>query len=190
MQVRDATVGPLSGTTLVSGSATSTCSYGMPSASATICACMVRVPWPISVLEVSTRTPVAVSSTVAREASLSSPLPVNPEPCQYSASPIPRPAARVRLSLPPEARAPHRGAQDLERAAVLAQTLAGGGGVAGRSRLRSRSRTGSRPSASAMRSMWTSTANWVCGAPKPRNAPLGGVLVNIARAAIRTLSQR
>ena len=50
MQVRDATVGPLSGTTPVSGCATSTSSYGMPSASATICACIVRVPWPISVL--------------------------------------------------------------------------------------------------------------------------------------------
>ena len=50
MQVRDATVGPLSATTDVSGCATSIVSYGMPSASATICACIVRVPCPISVL--------------------------------------------------------------------------------------------------------------------------------------------
>ena len=46
------------------------------------------------------------------------------------------------------------------------------------------------PSASAMRSMCTSTANCVCGAPKPRNAPLGGVLVIIARPRMRTWSQR
>ena len=50
MQVRDATVGPLSGTSPVSAAFTSTSSYGTPSVSATICACIVRVPWPISVL--------------------------------------------------------------------------------------------------------------------------------------------
>ena len=50
MHVRDATVGPLSGTNAVSASWTSIASNGTPSASATICACMVRVPWPISVL--------------------------------------------------------------------------------------------------------------------------------------------
>ena len=38
--------------------------------------------------------------------------------------------------------------------------------------------------------MWTSTANCVCGAPKPRNAPLGGVWVIIARPRMRTWSQR
>ena len=33
------------------------------------------------------------------------------------------------------------------------------------------------PSASAMRLTCISAANSVCGAPKPRNAPLGGVFV-------------
>ena len=46
-----------------------------------------------------------------------------------------------------------------------------------------RSVTGSMPSASAMRSMCTSTANCVCGAPNPRNAPFGGVFVRIALPA-------
>ena len=41
----------------------------------------------------------------------------------------------------------------------------------------------SMPSASAMRSMCTSTANSVCGAPNPRKAPFGGVFVNIGSAA-------
>jgi hypothetical protein len=53
-----------------------------------------------------------------------------------------------------------------------------------------RSASGSIPIASAIRSMWHSIANWVCGAPKPRNAPLGGVLVATARAWMRTLGQR
>ena len=56
----------------------------------------------------------------------------------------------------------------------------------GRSAFRSRSLTGSRPSCSAMRSMCTSTANCVCGAPNPRNAPFGGVFVIITRPRIRT----
>ena len=46
------------------------------------------------------------------------------------------------------------------------------------------------PSASAMRSRWVSAANSDCGAPKPRKAPLGGVLVIAARARTRTLGQR
>ena len=48
--------------------------------SATICACIVRVPWPISVDDTSSRTPRSVSSTAAFEFSFSSPLPVKPEP--------------------------------------------------------------------------------------------------------------
>jgi hypothetical protein len=43
MQVRDATVGPLSGTRGVGG-VDLDASYGHPSVSATICACIVRVP--------------------------------------------------------------------------------------------------------------------------------------------------
>ena len=46
------------------------------------------------------------------------------------------------------------------------------------------------PSASAMRSMCTSAANSVCGAPNPRNAPFGGVFVMTTRPLTRTWSQR
>ncbi len=53
----------------------------------------------------------------------------------------------------------------------------------GRSAFISRNRIGSRFRASASRSMWTSTPNCVCGAPKPLNAPLGGVCVIIDAAA-------
>ena len=96
MQVREATVGPLSGTSAVSTSWTSTASNGTPSASATICACMVRVPWPISVLPTRIRTPFAVSSSAASEASLVSPLPVKPDPWKTSDTPMPRPLPRHR----------------------------------------------------------------------------------------------
>ena len=57
MQVREATVGPLSGTCAVSASETSTRVVGMPSVSATIWACIVRVPWPISVEATRMRAP-------------------------------------------------------------------------------------------------------------------------------------
>ena len=43
---------------------------------------------------------------------------------------------------------------------------------------------------SAIRLRWVSAANSVCGAPKPRNAPFGGVLVRVARARMRTFGQR
>jgi hypothetical protein len=46
MVVRDATVGPESGTSAVSGSTTSIASIGRPSRSATICPNTVIVPWP------------------------------------------------------------------------------------------------------------------------------------------------
>ena len=69
MQVRDATVGPLFGTTAVSGCTTSIAPTSRPSASAAICEKIVLVPWPISVLAVSTRTrPSTVASTVTIDA--------------------------------------------------------------------------------------------------------------------------
>ena len=42
--------------------------------------------------------------------------------------------------------------------------------------------------ASAARETCISAANSTCGAPKPRNAPFGGVLVATARDRIRTLA--
>ena len=46
------------------------------------------------------------------------------------------------------------------------------------------------PRRSAMRLRCVSVANSTCGAPNPRNAPLGGVLVRVARARMRTFGQR
>ena len=69
MQVRDATVGPLSGTTDVSGCTMSTVSIATPSVSAAICAKIVLVPCPISVFDDSTRTrPSADASRATTEA--------------------------------------------------------------------------------------------------------------------------
>ena len=91
MHVRDATVGPLSGTAAVSGCATSTSSQSMPSASHAICAKIVFVPWPISVLAASTRMwPSAAASTLTTEARCCSPEPVKPAPCMKQAKPMPR----------------------------------------------------------------------------------------------------
>ncbi len=88
--VREATVGPESGTNAVSCGAMSTDSKGTSSASATSCGKIVLVPCPISVeaTRISIR-PSAVSSTDATEARWTSPDPVNPAPCQASARPIP-----------------------------------------------------------------------------------------------------
>ena len=41
-----------------------------------------------------------------------------------------------------------------------------------------------------MRLICISAANSVCGAPNPRKAPFGGVLVAMARPVIRTFSHR
>jgi hypothetical protein len=46
------------------------------------------------------------------------------------------------------------------------------------------------PTCSARRLRCVSAANSVWGAPNPRKAPLGGVLVRAARARMRTLGQR
>ena len=43
---------------------------------------------------------------------------------------------------------------------------------------------------SAIRLSWVSAANSVCGAPKPRNAPFGGVLVRRRPGRMRTFGQR
>ncbi len=59
-----------------------------------------------------------------------------------------------------------------------------------RRRFFSRSSSGSSPSVRAMRSRCRSIAQIVCGAPKPRNAPFGGVFVATASASIDTSSQR
>ena len=160
--------------------------------SATICACIVRVPWPISVLATRMRAPRSVSASEAFDASLTSPPPVNPEPWKNSESPMPRlRAARAPVAPPLEVGPLHRLAQHLSALQSRAKPLAGGGRVARTERVRSRARAPDRGRArSAMRSMCTSTANCVCGAPNPRKAPLGGVLVITARPRMRTWSQR
>ena len=186
MVVRDATVGPLSGTRAVSARATSTASTGRPSTSATICAWTVRAPWPISVLAVRMRTPRRVSSSEAFDASFTSPAPVNPHPWKKRDRPMPRPvpASAVRRS-----RKPVRAtASSSTRRALQSGPITWPVAVRspGRSALTRRTRTGSRPAASAIRSMWISAASSVCGAPNPRKAPFGGVLVIATRPDTRT----
>ena len=80
MQVRLATVGPLSGTRAVDGSITATHPASTPSAPAAICVKIVIEPWPISAELDRTSKPCAVAATVARPASRCSPEPVNPAP--------------------------------------------------------------------------------------------------------------
>jgi hypothetical protein len=59
-----------------------------------------------------------------------------------------------------------------------------------RRRFFSRRASGSADNSRAMRSMCLSIAQIVCGAPKPRKAPFGGVFVATATASIATCSQR
>ena len=124
----------------------------------------------------------------AFDASLTSPPPVKPgavkEEREADAATVRRratrvrqPAAHERRSASPPCGAP-RGRCNPCRGADRWRSCR-----PARSALISRTRTGSRPRRSAMRSMWTSVANCDCGAPNPRNAPFGGVLVIVARRA-------
>ena len=79
--VRDATVGPLSGTSSVDGSTTVIRSASTPSAPAAIWVKIVIAPWPMSVeLAQTSNRPAAVARTIARPASRCSPEPVKPAP--------------------------------------------------------------------------------------------------------------
>jgi len=81
MQVRLATVGPLSGTSSVAGSGTRTSADDTPRAPAAICVKIVVAPWPMSVELASTsNVPSARARTVARPARRCSPEPVKPAP--------------------------------------------------------------------------------------------------------------
>ncbi len=162
----------------------------MPRVSATIWACIVRVPWPISVEATRMRAPPGVSSSDAFEASLTSPPPVKPEPWKKSASPMPRslPESSLRRRLKSVRRTASRSTGSALQSLPSFWPVAVVSPV--RNALTSRRRTGSMPRASAILSMWTSEANCVCGAPKPRKAPLGGVLVIVTRPRMRASGQR
>jgi hypothetical protein len=81
MQVRLATVGPLSGTSSVDGIGTWTSVAATPSASAASCVKIVIAPWPMSVeLARTAKPPSARAATVARPARRCSPEPVKPAP--------------------------------------------------------------------------------------------------------------
>ena len=130
MQVREATVGPLSGTRAVSGSATSTRSTGIPSASATIWASVVRVPWPISVLPTRMRRPGRrqLERRPRGQHHLAGAGEARAVEEEREADPAVR--AAPGPALPVEVGALHRLAQDGEGARVLAEDLAGGHRVA------------------------------------------------------------
>ena len=145
---------------------------------------------------------------------MTSPDPVNPAPCQASASPMPARDARrgpsaaaspgscpeparwprsraVRVAEPLELGRLGGALEDLLAGHAVAQDLPGRRRVAGPVDVPPADLERRRcPSASAMRLRWVSAANSVCGAPNPRNAPLGGVLVRVARARMRTFGQR
>ncbi len=192
--VREATVGPELGTIEVSCGAISTASMSTSSSPATSCGKIVLVPCPISVEAVRIRIrPSPVISRLATEPIFSSPEPVNPAPCQPSARPIPRatraPAGLAARSAAVRARARSNSDASAARsstsspAASAPRTWLVAVTPPGRYTLRRRSSSGDIPSASAARLTCISAANSACGAPKPRNAPLGGVLVATARDA-------
>ena len=137
--VRDATVGPLSGTIDVScGRHLDLVRRRCPSSAATSCGKIVLVPWPISVDAVRTRIrPSPVSSRLATLASLTS-----PEPGEAGAVPGQREADAARASARPRlprcvalggrpapgrarTRSPRRPAPGPRRGDALAQDLAG-----------------------------------------------------------------
>ena len=216
--VRDATVGPESGTTEVDGVANSTRSIETQSASAAICRKTVSVPWPMSVDAVRIRKRGFFPdgprnmSIATRPFSLRSPEPVKPAPCRKTLAPMPRalrgaePPGAARRSSAETGRA---GAPGPSAARFLSHPLAFLAsstqrwtptdsfrnwpvGVVSPTRRRffSRSSSGSADSSRAIRSMCRSIAQIVCGAPKPRKAPFGGVFVATATASIATCSQR
>ena len=158
--VREATVGPESGTNAVSWGATSTSSTSIPSSAATSCGKIVLVPWPISVDAVRTRIrPSSVSSRLATEPIFTSPEPVKPAPCQASASPMPRRRPCARGSRDALGRRPRPDplelaglggpVEDLDRGDVSRSTWPVGVTSPGRYALRRRSASGDMPSASA-----------------------------------------
>ncbi len=174
-------------------------STGTPSSAATSCGKIVFVPWPISVDAVRIRIAPSAGQLEARrrEPIFASPEPVNPAPCQASASPMPR-AVRSRAGRAASARRAARAPSAPGRARTRPprrrargpprrrRSRAGPGRVGVTSRRAGRrsgagSRAGEIPSASATRLTWISAANSACGAPKPRNAPFGGVFVVTAR---------
>ena len=90
MTVRDATVGPESGTLVVLGFSKATLSIGTRAASAASWRKTVSVPWPMSV-EASDAEPPPVSRSIRTlPLSFRSPEPVKPAPCRNTLAPIPR----------------------------------------------------------------------------------------------------
>jgi hypothetical protein len=91
MTVREATVGPESGTTFVDGTAKSTRSTPTPSPSAAIWRKTVSTPCPISVEAVRTRArPPGRRSTATFPFRYFSPEPVKPAPWRKTEAPTPR----------------------------------------------------------------------------------------------------
>ena len=201
--VREATVGPLSGTIEVSCGARSRPRRARRRAHRRRAAGRSSsCPGPSRSRRSGSRMrPSSVSSRLATDASLTSPEPVKPAPCQASARPMPDavraaigPAlahgARLRVAcgrtpMPPRRpRAPRSRRRSRAAPGRSASRRPRGRPSAGAGRAATASR------ASAMRLTCISAANSVCGAPKPRKAPLGGVLVAIARPVMRTFGHR
>ena len=189
MTVREATVGPESGTLLVQGVSNAIRSIGTRAASAAIWRKTVSVPWPMSVerradaeptprLEVDPHLPFELSLARSGETRAVE------EHARADPAPRPRPRRpfpRVLGALPGRIRSPraramtHSSTPTLSRSDLPVTVVEPT--VIARARLKA---SGSSPSFAARRSMCRSIAQIVCGAPKPRNAPFGGVFVATA----------
>ena len=162
---------------------------------------MVLVPWPISVergQDADRPSPVSSTEDDARELDLAAAREARAVPGQREADAASADGAARRTGAPRRARrAAVAGALELGRLGGTLQDLLAGHALAqhlpGRRRVAradrpsaGAARAGDMPSASATRLACISAANSVWGAPKPRNAPLGGVLVAVARPRMRT----
>ena len=194
MHVRDATVGPLLGTSAVSGSPLphrrSRCRAHRPQSAKRWCWCPGR-----SRCWRPARGPCLRRSPRPRRPTPGAPRPTGEAGAVHERrepdSLLERPSrvlARETLALGRVvASVPERAIEQPGHVDRLADRLADRQRVAGRMKFRRRNSSGARPTAAATLSMCRSSAKMLCGAPKPRKAPCGGTLVATARPRTRTL---
>ena len=136
-------------------------------ASATICCNTVYEPVPVSAAPV-------MSVSAASASMLSVALDGPNAPGSRSYMPIPRPTSGGFAAVQPAARA---AASSVSRQRMCFHSSPSGATSPSVRVLRSRNSSGSRPSSAAIRSMWRSTPNTICGAPGARMCPAGTVFV-------------
>ena len=201
MVVREATVGPLLGTRAVSGKGQLTRERSRPSPSAASWLKTVNAPWPISVELTRTMPPgrpgASQSRSIAARALMrASPSPVKAAPCAKKETPMP-----YQLFAPGFPRlhcfhcSPNRQRSSDFSSTAGEPTLHFSTWPVGvvspwTRQFFNRNSCGVMPAAAARASMWLSSPQMACGAPKPRNAPEGTVFVRATRPLTKTWSQR